>query len=369
MCCHPLSIWIGCHQRGWNHVTHKCRFPKLCPSHWADNIALVLKVELRRSFTESRYRCRIGRCSLLDPCVDLARRCDIFSLGVVLYESLAGVNPLESPNVANRGAANIQTEIPPPSSLASTLPKSLDHACMTALKFDPNQRWKTAKEFADALESLSLESSPDRANTDDKTEAATPQTSRQIEVISLVKYALGILFFTNLGVLTWGLLANSYRVASVTVAPRADFKERFDLGLPGSKDRLPDYRLEIKSTAGSSWIDCGTFMNRQIGEGLTWTVKNLVPIRELIEMRMLETDIATMNDTIDQTAYSGQTSSGPYVQFIVESEFSLDAGYDWVFDHPLGQTFIVALAAIVFIGLLIVVVPLTFLGDFFGCLW
>ncbi len=240
---------------------------------------------------------------------------------------------------------------------------------MTALKFDPNQRWKTAKEFADVLESLSLESSPDRANTDDKTEAATPQTSRQIEVISLVKYALGILFFTNLGVLTWGLLANSYRVASVTVAPRADFNERFDLGLPGSKDRLPDYRLEIKSTAGSSWIDCGTFMNRQIGEGLTWTVKNLVPIRELIEMRMLETDIATMNDTIDQTAYSGQTSSGPYVQFIVESEFSLDAGYDWVFDHPLGQAFIVALAAIVFIGLLIVVVPLAFLGDFFGCLW
>jgi eukaryotic-like serine/threonine-protein kinase len=81
------------------------------------------------------------------------RRSDIFSLGVVLFESITGALPfqvlhdlmLPEPQTA-------PSEPPRPTLLAPGCPHELEQIVMTALARDPEQRFQTADEMASQLE-------------------------------------------------------------------------------------------------------------------------------------------------------------------------------------------------------------------------
>ena len=82
----------------------------------------------------------------------LDRRVDIFGLGVTLWEAVtlrrlfAGESDFET---ARRILAG---EYPPLVDFDPKLPAALDEICRTALRPDPNERWQTCAEFADAIE-------------------------------------------------------------------------------------------------------------------------------------------------------------------------------------------------------------------------
>src|SRR5205085_1134463 len=78
-------------------------------------------------------------------------RSDIFSLGVVLYESLTGVAPFDGDNVNAIMYATVNTSPPPPSQHNRTVPAMLDLIVAKAMAKLLEDRYQTIKEFADDL--------------------------------------------------------------------------------------------------------------------------------------------------------------------------------------------------------------------------
>lgn len=78
-------------------------------------------------------------------------RSDIFSLGAVLYEMLTGVSPVDGDNISTI-MYRILNEMPtPPHTLNSSIPEEFDWIIAKALAKHPDDRYQTAREFANDI--------------------------------------------------------------------------------------------------------------------------------------------------------------------------------------------------------------------------
>lgn len=94
---------------------------------------------------------------------EATRRLDVFSAGIVLWEALT-CRPLfrRRDDIATINAV-LEAEVPAPSSMISRIPPALDAVVLKALRRNPDERYQSAAEFADALEQLPIEPAPTRA--------------------------------------------------------------------------------------------------------------------------------------------------------------------------------------------------------------
>src|SRR5687767_2793011 len=81
----------------------------------------------------------------------LDARTDQYSLACVLYEMLAGEKPFTGPTVPAMIARRLTHPVGPVRALRDSVPENVEHALTRAMSIDPDGRYVTAAEFADAL--------------------------------------------------------------------------------------------------------------------------------------------------------------------------------------------------------------------------
>lgn len=111
---------------------------------------------------------------------EVDHRTDIFSLGVLLYESATGQKPFEGDTNLSRISAILKDTPRPVTEIRAALPPELNRILERCLEKDPNRRYASAKEVRDELEELKANvisaSSSDavRARAADKSIAVLP---------------------------------------------------------------------------------------------------------------------------------------------------------------------------------------------------
>ena len=153
--------------------------------------------------------------------LELDARTDVYSLGSVLYELLAGEPPYTGPTAQTITAKRLSDPVPSVRRIRPTVPESVDQALQRALAPTPADRFARASDFARALEP-SLASAPLSAPTllsPELTRRSTPVTStlrsRQRSAAMLV---VGIAI--GLGALFAWRRSQSEDVSSASVAKR-----------------------------------------------------------------------------------------------------------------------------------------------------
>lgn len=91
---------------------------------------------------------------------NIDHRCDIFSLGVMMYELLVGKRPFTGENLTALIYSIVNKDPEPPSAVDSTIPPLFDRILMKALKKNPDERFQKASEVASALKDFIESFSP-----------------------------------------------------------------------------------------------------------------------------------------------------------------------------------------------------------------
>ena len=89
---------------------------------------------------------------ILNKRSEVGPRTDIYSLGVILFELLARQRRYDQKTVPEIFEATLRGAWEPPSRRAPDVPPELDAVCQKALALEPQQRFATARELADAVD-------------------------------------------------------------------------------------------------------------------------------------------------------------------------------------------------------------------------
>jgi serine/threonine-protein kinase len=114
--------------------------------------------KLQSSTGLTQMSTRVGSSSYMSPEQILGRpvdvRTDIYAMGVTLYELLCGRPPFQAKTSFEIESAHVRDVPLPPIAYYSQIPREAVDAVMRALAKDPNDRFKTAEEFIQALPDL-----------------------------------------------------------------------------------------------------------------------------------------------------------------------------------------------------------------------
>jgi eukaryotic-like serine/threonine-protein kinase len=85
-------------------------------------------------------------------CRDVGPHTDVYALGAILYEMLAGRPPFKTDSILETMEQVGSREPPPPSRFQPRVPRDLETICLKAMAKEPACRYRTALAFAEDLE-------------------------------------------------------------------------------------------------------------------------------------------------------------------------------------------------------------------------
>ena len=135
---------------------------------------------------------------------DIDGRSDVYSLGCVLYEMIAGEPPFTGPNVQAMIARRLSGPAPSLADLRDAIPERLEWAVRKALARVPADRFSTAEQFAAAISEPTLfESAASRmahsAGAGPRAPVASPAASRSFSRRSLLIVAAAVVAIVGVG--------------------------------------------------------------------------------------------------------------------------------------------------------------------------
>lgn len=131
------------------------------------------------------------QASFVGPSVD--PRTDVYSLGVVLYELLVGKVPYTATTLAMLRSNFQSRQIPSLSAENPDVSPELERVCLKAMAVDQNERWGSAKEFADQLRRLPPEPITERPSRR-LAERSSPLATPSSRAYKWSKPFIGVLF-------------------------------------------------------------------------------------------------------------------------------------------------------------------------------
>ncbi|MBD0372100.1 MAG: tetratricopeptide repeat protein [Pyrinomonadaceae bacterium] len=167
-------------------------------------------------------------------------RSDIFALGGLLYECIAGRPAFDGDNVIKIVAQVIEHEVPPPSKFNPRIPPELDRIALKALEKKPDARYQSADEFLADLRAVRTEL---KGGNHSHTQAIVrPQmTGNQSalitlsEIIQRPRISIGavLLGVLALSLVVWGVV---YLLRPVAHQPTGECRRWYDTGTNALRD-------------------------------------------------------------------------------------------------------------------------------------
>ena len=103
-------------------------------------------------------------------------RSDIYALGILAYEMIAGESPFRGDSVYATMTKRLKQDAAPPSSLRPECPPALDRIILKAMQRDPEQRYQSAAEMYYDLQALN----PQPATTSAAVQISRPQATKYV---------------------------------------------------------------------------------------------------------------------------------------------------------------------------------------------
>src|SRR5262249_18840070 len=150
-------------------------------------------------------------------------RSDLFSLGVVLYEAVTGVNPFNAADLAAVLYRIVNIDAPSVRYHHAELPPALDRVLRHALTKEPETRFATATDFAGALRAAAT---GEQRGWSVGTLRDVARDLRPMRVLARpVRYAVGLMVLAALGAVTFAALRGAPDVPRSTAPAPAVKRE------------------------------------------------------------------------------------------------------------------------------------------------